>query len=118
MKVLLADDDEDQLHLRALILAKTFTSMPDTGAALYPWLPVRWLLSNRFDNIAKIKNCTRPVFIAHGNKDTLIPFAQGKRLFETANEPKQFLTLEGADHNDPLPMEFFTALNDFLEKNP
>src|SRR5262245_29071594 len=49
---------------RALILAKTFTCAPDTGAAMFPWLPVRWLMCNRYDNITKIKQCTRPVFIA------------------------------------------------------
>jgi fermentation-respiration switch protein FrsA (DUF1100 family) len=103
---------------RALVLVKTFTSAPDAGANLLPWFPVRWLMRNRFDNMAKIKNCTRPVFIGHGTRDTLIPFTQGKRLFEAANEPKQFFTLEGDNHNDPLPLEFFATLRAFLEKNP
>jgi uncharacterized protein len=103
---------------RGLILVKTFTSAPDAGATMFPWLPVRWLMRNRFDNLGKIKSCARPVFIAHGTADALIPFAQGRRLFEAANEPKQFFTLEGADHNDPLPVEFFTALREFLRENP
>jgi fermentation-respiration switch protein FrsA (DUF1100 family) len=103
---------------RGLILVKTFTSAPEAGASMLPWLPVRWLMRNRFDNLSKIKTCTRPVFIAHGTADTLIPFAQGKRLYEAANEPKQFFTLEGADHNDSLPAEFFTKLRGFLDKNP
>src|SRR5262249_40151620 len=42
---------------RALVLVKTFTSAPDTGATMFPWLPVRWLMRNRFDNLSKIKNC-------------------------------------------------------------
>jgi fermentation-respiration switch protein FrsA (DUF1100 family) len=103
---------------RALVLVKAFTSIPDVGAYHFPWLPVRWLVRNRFDNMSKIKACQRPVFIAHGTHDTLVPFAQGKRLFEAANEPKEFFAHEGADHNDPLPMEFFGALQGFLEKNP
>jgi len=103
---------------RSLVLVKTFTSAPDAGATMLPWLPVRWLMRNRFDSITKIRACKQPVFIGHGTRDTLIPFAQGKRLFETANEPKQFYTLVDADHNDALPMEFFTALRAFLEKNP
>jgi fermentation-respiration switch protein FrsA (DUF1100 family) len=103
---------------RGLVLVKTFTSAPDAGATLFPWLPVRWLMRNRFDNMAKIKDCKGPVFIGHGTLDTLIPFTQGKRLFEAANEPKQFFALVGDDHNDPLPLEFFTALRAFLENNP
>jgi fermentation-respiration switch protein FrsA (DUF1100 family) len=103
---------------RGLVLVKTFTSAPDAGATMFPWLPVRWLMRNRFDNAAKIKNCTRPVFIAHGTADRLIPFAQGKALFDAANPPKEFFALADADHNDPLPLEFFTALRSFLEKHP
>jgi fermentation-respiration switch protein FrsA (DUF1100 family) len=75
-------------------------------------------MRNRFDNLAKIKNCHRPLFMGHGDADTIIPFAQGQRLFEAANPPKQFYVLEGADHNDPLPGEFFRELNGFLKKNP
>ncbi len=100
----------------ALILVKTFTSAPDAGAAIYPFLPVRWVMRNRFDNLSKIKACTCPVFIAHGNEDLLVPFALGKKLFEAAREPKEFFILEGADHNDPLPAEFFVALRAFLAK--
>jgi hypothetical protein len=103
---------------RALILAKTFTSAPDAGADLYPWLPVRWLMSNRFDNLGKIGKCTRPVFIGHGDCDELIPCRHSQRLYAAANEPKHFLMLVGSDHNARLPERFFDELNEFLAKNP
>jgi fermentation-respiration switch protein FrsA (DUF1100 family) len=99
---------------RALVLEKTFTSVADTAQRLYPWLPARWLVRNRFDSLAKIRRCTRPLFIAHGTEDHLVPFALGERLFESANEPKQFLALQGLDHNSHTPAEFFTALRTFL----
>ncbi len=102
---------------RGMVLAKTFTTMPDTAASLYPWLPVRWVMSNRFDNLTKIKQIKQPVFIGHGTADTLIPFAQGKALFEAANQPKEFFVLQGADHNDGLPEEFFRAFKAFLAKH-
>src|SRR5262249_58324820 len=79
----------------ALILMKTFTSMPDVGQSLYPWLPVRWLMRNRFNSLEKIGSCRQPVFIAHGTTDGLIPFAQGERLFAAANEPKRFFAMPG-----------------------
>lgn len=99
---------------RALILARTFTSIPDAAQSVYPWLPARWLVRNRFDNLEKIARCTRPVFIAHGTADRLIPFAQGRQLFEAAAEPKHFLAMAGLDHNDRLNAEFFSALRSFL----
>lgn len=101
---------------RALILVKTFTSIPDAAQSVYPWLPVRWLVRNRFDNLEKIGRCTRPIFIAHGTTDRLVPFVQGQRLFEAASEPKQFLAMAGLDHNDGLSPEFFSALRSFLDK--
>lgn len=103
---------------RALILAKTFTSAPDAGGDLYPWLPVRWLMSNRFDNLGKIGKCTRPVFIGHGDCDGLIPCQHAQRLYDAANEPKHLLILSGSDHNDPLPEVFFRELKKFLADNP
>src|SRR5207248_5963463 len=62
---------------RALILVSTFTSIPDMAQQLYPWLPARWLVRNRFDSLAKIGQCTQPVFIAHGTADGLLPYTQG-----------------------------------------
>jgi fermentation-respiration switch protein FrsA (DUF1100 family) len=101
---------------RALILVKTFISIPEAAQSVYPWLPARWLVRNRFDNLEKIGRCRRPIFIAHGTADRIIPFAQGKRLFEAAGQPKRFLAMRDLDHNDGLPPEFFSELHSFLEE--
>jgi uncharacterized protein len=100
---------------RALVLVGTFTSVPDMAGRLYPWLPVRRLMRNHFDNLGKIGRCREPVFVAHGDCDSLVPFAMGERLFAAATEPKHFLPLEGCDHNHAPGPEFFGALRDFLE---
>jgi fermentation-respiration switch protein FrsA (DUF1100 family) len=99
---------------RALILLKTFTSTPDVARKMYPWLPVRWLMRNRFDNLGKIHLCKQPVFIGHGTTDRVVPFEQGQRLFAAANEPKGFFPMPGVDHNDPVTGDFFIALRKFL----
>ena len=105
---------------RALILAKTFTSVPDVASNLYWWLPVptRALMSNRLDSLSKIGSIHGPVFIAHGTADTLIPFAQGEKLFQAANEPKRFLRMEGEGHNRPLPDVFYRELKEFWQQHP
>ncbi|MFO0969760.1 MAG: alpha/beta hydrolase [Gemmataceae bacterium] len=102
---------------RALVLIKTFTSAPDVGARYYPWLPVRWLMRNRFNSREKIKDVHTPVFVAHGDGDRIIPFPIGKELYEAANEPKAFLVLEGQDHNDRLGEGFFRGLLPFLREH-
>ena len=84
---------------RALVLASTFTSVPDMGAQVYPWLPVRLLARIVYDNIARIREIQVPVMIAHSRGDDIIPFAHGQALFAAAREPKQFLELAGG-HNE------------------
>jgi fermentation-respiration switch protein FrsA (DUF1100 family) len=100
---------------RALILLKTFTSTPNVAQNMYPWLPVRWIMRNRFDNLGKIHLCKQPVFIGHGTTDRVVPFVQGEQLFAAANEPKAFFAMEGVDHNDPVTADFFVALRKFLK---
>jgi fermentation-respiration switch protein FrsA (DUF1100 family) len=101
---------------RALVLVKTFTSLPDAAKALHPWLPVHWLMRNRFDNLARIRSCQRPVFIGHGDADRYVPYVLGQRLYEAANEPKHFFTMRGDGHNDRMPEDFFKSLRSFLRE--
>jgi fermentation-respiration switch protein FrsA (DUF1100 family) len=83
----------------AVILESAFFSVPDMAAVIYPWLPVRWLASYRYDNGDKVTRIRQPKLIIHSRRDEIIPFEQGVRLFESASEPKQFLELRGR-HND------------------
>lgn len=57
---------------------------------------------DKFANIDKIKKVRCPVLIIHGTSDSVIPVSHGQQLFESANEPKRFLWIEGADHNEDL----------------
>ncbi|MBM3344489.1 MAG: alpha/beta hydrolase [Betaproteobacteria bacterium] len=84
---------------RALILASTFTSVPDLGVEVYPWLPVRWLSRIHYDNFANVAQIKVPLLIAHSPQDDIIPYAHSRRLFEAANPPKTFLEL-ARGHND------------------
>jgi len=83
----------------ALILASTFTSVPDMGAELYPLLPIRLLARIRYDTRARLPQIACPVMVIHSRNDDIIPFHHGRRLFEAARPPKQFLEIEGG-HND------------------
>jgi uncharacterized protein len=83
----------------ALVLASSFTSVPDMGAELYPLLPIRLLARIRYDTLAHLPQITCPVLVIHSRNDDIIPFAHGRRLFEGARQPKHFLEIEGG-HND------------------
>ncbi len=83
----------------ALILESTFTSLPDLGAEIYPWLPVRVLSKFRYSTLDKIASLTCPKLIIHSPRDEIVPFGQGRALFERAAPPKTFLEIAGG-HND------------------
>jgi fermentation-respiration switch protein FrsA (DUF1100 family) len=102
---------------RALALFWTFTSIPDLAQDKFIWLPVRWIVRNRFDSLEKLGKCTRPVFIAHGTKDRLIPIEHGMKLHASAREPKQFLAIEGVGHDGGLSEELIRKLGRFLEEH-
>ncbi len=100
---------------RALILESTFTSLPEVAAYHYPWLPLRWLLRTRLNALEAVKKYRGPLLLTHGDRDTIVPYDFGKRLFEAANEPKQLLTVPGGDHNDPRNRRYYDQLRAFVE---
>jgi fermentation-respiration switch protein FrsA (DUF1100 family) len=104
--------------VRAVILVKTFTSLPAVAKRKFPWLPVYTLMRNRFDSLSKIDRLTSPVFIASATNDEIVPFKHGQELFAKTPGMKSFLALEGQGHNDKLPDEFFDAVKRFLDAIP
>jgi fermentation-respiration switch protein FrsA (DUF1100 family) len=98
-----------------LVLQSTFTSIPDMGAELFPWLPVRWLGTIRYDTHSKLPRLKVPVLVMHSPADELVGFHHGQRNFAAANEPKLFWELRG-DHNNPLAdtKHFIAGMEKFL----
>jgi len=101
---------------RALVLENTFSDLSDVAAHHYPWLPAKSLIRSRFDSTAKIKDYHGPLLQFHGEADSIIPIELGRRLFAAANDPKEFVMIKGADHNDPRRPEFYAALDLFLSR--
>jgi fermentation-respiration switch protein FrsA (DUF1100 family) len=100
-----------------LILDCPFTSMPDVAADHYWYLPTRWLVWDKYDNLAKIGRVNCPVLVIHAGEDRIVPTRHGRRLFEAAREPKQLVVVLGADHNDHLDLgrpQVIGALKRFL----
>ena len=98
-----------------LVLQSTFTSITDIGAELFPWLPVRWLGTIRYDTHSKLPRLHVPVLVMHSPTDELIRFHHGQSNFAAANEPKLFWELKG-EHNDPLAdtQHFIAGMEKFL----
>lgn len=99
-----------------LILQSTYTSIPDLGAELFPWLPVRWLGTIRYDTVSKLPRSKAPLLILHSRSDTLIRFHHAERNFQAAREPKMMWEIAG-EHNQFLNGDrarYLEGLNRFL----
>lgn len=79
-------------------VVSTWTTLRDVARSHYG--PLAALVGDRFDSLARIGTLSVPVFVAHGDRDEVVPFALGERLFAAAREPKRFLRIAGAHHND------------------
>ena len=100
-----------------LVLQSTFTSAPDVGAELFPWLPVRWVSRIKYNTRAKLPRIHAPILIVHSRHDSLVRFHHAEENFAAANEPKLLLETQG-DHNDGItdPSHFLEGMNRFLDQ--
>lgn len=85
----------------ALVLRSPFTSLADVGKVHYPWLPVGWLLVDRFPSIDRIGSLSVPVMVIAGHRDDVVPESLSRQLFDAAPDPKRYLLVPGTGHNDP-----------------
>lgn len=82
----------------AVVLESTFLSAAKLGQQKLLIWPVKWLIRHRFDTESKFSRIRAPILVVHSADDWVVPFRHGKRLFELAQEPKQFLQIQGG-HN-------------------
>jgi pimeloyl-ACP methyl ester carboxylesterase len=103
----------------AVILESTFTSAADLGSEIYPWLPVRWLISFKYETRDYIKQISAPIFVVHSRDDKVVPFHHGETLFNETGEPRQFLELRGSHGSGFLETgaRYQNALKDFLNQH-
>ena len=106
-----------KMGCRGLILQRTYSSMPDVAASKYPFVPVHWLMRNRFESAKKIAGYTGPLLSSHGEADRVIPFRFGKKLYEACpSEDKQFFSKAEMNHYSPLDDEFLRLVKAFGDK--
>jgi fermentation-respiration switch protein FrsA (DUF1100 family) len=98
----------------ALVLRSPFTSLADVAAVHYPWLPARRLLLDRYPSIDRIASVRAPVMVVAGDRDDIVPATLSRRLYDAAAEPKRYVQLPGAGHNDPEPAFVLDEIARFL----
>jgi alpha-beta hydrolase superfamily lysophospholipase len=82
-----------------LIVEGGFTSIPDVWASLrWGWIPLEWLITQRFDAGSRIATVGSPVLVVHGSEDGMVQPRLGRALYERAQAPKRFELIDGASH--------------------
>ncbi len=97
-----------------IILESPFTSMIDAGKDKYPYLPVKFLLKDKYESNKKIKNIISPILIMHGKIDNIVPFNMGKKMYELANEPKYFYFTDYDNHMMEFDEKLLNAIKKFI----
>ncbi len=98
-----------------VILETPFTSMVDAAKIFYPYIPVNLLLKDKFENYKKVRNINSPILIMHGEKDQIVPFSMGKKIYEIANEPKYSFFTKYDNHMMVYNESLVLALKSFLK---
>lgn len=101
----------------AVILEAPFTSIPEVGQRHYWYLPVKWLMRDRFDSLSRIAKVKAPVLVLHSDRDPVVPEEFSKRLYAAANEPKAIREFPGAGHNAFDPVALANAVKEFLDRH-
>jgi len=83
----------------ALIVEGTFASVPEMASHIYPFLPIAPFIGIRYDSLSKVNKIRAPKLFIHSRDDEIVPFEQGRRLYEAAVGEKTFLEMRGG-HND------------------
>ncbi len=98
----------------AIVLDSPFYSMLELARSRYWFLPVSMLLKDQFRSGDYASKITSPAFVLHGTADRIVPYAEGRRLFDAMNVPKQFYDIADGGHVVPLTHESWGAMKVFL----
>lgn len=102
----------------ALILESAFTSAPEMGKKLYPFLPVKLIARIGFDTEKHVAETSCPVLVIHSPDDEIVPLEMGRRVFEAAPEPKRFLEISGSHNAGFLQSreKYLSGIDEFLQE--
>jgi len=83
-----------------LLLITPWDQLANVGSHHYPWLPVKWMLRDRYDTVVNLTEFDRPIVVAIAEHDSIVPARLGTALHAALTGPKHLTVIEASDHND------------------
>tara|TARA_B100000925_G_scaffold96355_1_gene70250 strand:+ start:880 stop:1599 length:720 start_codon:yes stop_codon:yes gene_type:complete len=99
-----------------VILESPYTSMIDMGKRFYPFLPIRILQKDKYNSLKKLHIIKSPILVLHGKSDTLVPFSMGKKIYDSANEPKYYYFPDFDNHMMTYDQNMMKILSNFVNE--
>jgi len=84
----------------AVVLEAPYGSIVDVASGHYPFVPAGLLLKDRFESVDRVARIDAPLLVIHGEADSVVPVAHGRKLYHAAQEPKIAVWIPGALHNN------------------
>lgn len=106
-----------QRRVGRLALVTPFDRLGDVAQAHYPWLPVRWLLRERYDSVRLLAGYEGPLLIVRAGRDEVVPPANTQRLIDSLRKPPRVVMLPEAGHNSLDGDAYGRALARFFEES-
>jgi len=89
-------------QIAGLVLITPFNSLTEVAAGHFPFLPVRFILRDRYDNVKSLQTFNGPIFVLLAGNDEVVPTRYGEALYNAYDGPKEIMVIEGAGHNTVL----------------
>lgn len=87
-------------RIAGLLLITPWDRLAHVAAYHYPWLPVKWLMHDRYDSVSHLASFDRPAVVVVAERDSIVLAQFGKALYDALAGPKQLRTVQAAEHND------------------
>ncbi|CAB3787856.1 hypothetical protein LMG28614_02593 [Paraburkholderia ultramafica] len=87
-------------EIAGLMLITPWDRLEHVAAYHYPWLPVKWLLRDRYDSVTHLASFGRPVLVVVAQRDSIVPARFGEALYNSLAEPRRLMVVNAAEHND------------------
>lgn len=101
-----------------VVLDAPYTSIVDIAERVYPLLPARWLMTDRYETLRHLPRVAAPVLVIHGEQDQVVPVEMGRRVAAAVRGPSSLVTFPGAGHSDHSSFGSFEAVNAWIDRLP
>ncbi len=90
---------DPELEIEGAAMITPWDTLPDLAQRIYWYLPTRWIVRDRYDNVNNLRGFDGPVAVLMAEQDELIPNEHTMRLYEALSGEKRLWVFEGVGHN-------------------